>query len=327
MERTNRKMNGAARTIAALACLAWVAPHALAQGAPAPGNGTAKDAPSVASVATVASKDGTKIAFEKSGEGPALILVAGALSGRGDAARLAALLAPSFTVIDYDRRGRGQSGDAERYAVEREIEDIEAVIGAVGGAAFLFGHSSGAALALEAANVLGGKVKAVALFEPPYIVDESRPPIPAGLFDEIGALVAAGRRGDAVAKFMTVGIGVPEEMLAQMRASPMWAGMEELAHTLPYDGAIVAGLQSGKPLPAKRWKSVAARVLILDGERSDPFLRNAATALGKVLPLAERRTIPDQDHAIVFRAPEVLAPVLAEYFAAPEPAAAKKERR
>lgn len=323
MEWSNRILRLVTLTIAALAGLAWASLTALGQDTPAPGSEPAAGVPTVT---TVASKDGTKIAVERSGKGPALVLIAGALSDRSHASRLAALLAPSFTVHNFDRRGRGGSGDAKTYAVAREIEDIAAIIDAAGGSAFLFGHSSGAALALEAANALGKKVTAVAAFEPPYIVDDSRPPIPASLFDEIRALVAADRRGDAVAKFMTVGIGVPEEMVAQMRSSPMWPGMESLAHTLPYEGAIVAGLQSGKAIPAKRWKSISARTIVIDGEKSDPFLRNAAKAVAEVIRGAERRTIPGQDHSIVFSAPEALAPVLVDCFCGERAPVAKGKR-
>jgi pimeloyl-ACP methyl ester carboxylesterase len=271
-------------------------------------------------VATVKSRDGTTIAYEQSGKGPVLVLVAPALSDRSGAAPFAALLAPTFTVINFDRRGRGESGDTRPYAVEREIEDIEALIQKAGGSAFLFGSSSGAALAFEAANKLTSKVKALVLFEPPYIVDDSRPPIPDGFFTEIGSLVSRDRRGDAVALFMTKGIGVPEEMVAGMKQSPMWAAMEKLAHTLPYDGAILAGLQAGKPLPAKRWTSITARTLVIDGERSDPFLRNAVRALTEVLPGAKRQTLPGQDHSAMFTAPQALAPVVAGFLGSSEKA-------
>jgi pimeloyl-ACP methyl ester carboxylesterase len=279
---------------AALA-LAAVPTFAFAQVASSPGT------PPTKVVGTVQSRDGTSIAYEQTGHGPVLVLVAPALSDRSGGARLASLLAPHFTVVNFDRRGRGGSGDTAPYSVQREIEDIEALIDKAGGAALLFGSSSGAALALEAANKLTTKVTAVVLFEPPYIVDDSRAPIPDGLFQEIAALVSAGRRGDAVALFMTGAIGVPEEMLAQMRQSPMWGGMERLAHTIPYDGAILSGLQTGKPLPSRRWVSLSARTLVIDGENSDAFLRNAVQALTAVLPGAKRLTLQGQDHSAVFR--------------------------
>jgi pimeloyl-ACP methyl ester carboxylesterase len=264
--------------------------------------------------ATVASADGTTIAYERAGAGPAVVLVGGALSDRGDSARLAALLARDFTVVSFDRRGRGKSGDTRPYAVKREIEDVEALVDAAGGAAFLFGSSSGAVLALEAATALPGKVRGAALFEPPFLVDDSRPPIAADLFERISAELAAERRGDAVALFMVEGVGVPAELLAGMRGSPMWAVLEQRAHTLPYDGALLAGLTAGKPLPPERWSALEAPVLVLDGGASDASLRNAARALVEVLPAAEPLTLDGLDHSAATSAPEKLAPVLSDYF-------------
>jgi pimeloyl-ACP methyl ester carboxylesterase len=273
------------------------------------------DGSAKAATKTVLSKDGTHIAFEQSGRGPALILVAGALSGKASGARLANLLAEHFTVINYDRRGRGDSGDTEPYAVLREIEDIEALIDHAGGSAFLFGGSSGAALSLEAALRLPKKVKKAALFEPPFIVDHSRPPVPADFAEQVAEMVSSGRRGDAVEYFMTKTVGVPAEMVAQMRASPMWPGLEKLAHTLPYDGAIMGDDLSGKPLSAARWSSVASPVLVMDGGLSEAWLRTSAKSLAGVLPNATHRTLEGQDHSAPFRAPEVLVPVLVEFFA------------
>lgn len=285
--------------------------------APARAQTKAEKPPTPAALAaTVKSKDGTTIAHERCGKGPVLILVAPALADRSGAVRLASLLSPSFTVINYDRRGRGKSGDTRPFAVAREIEDLEALIDKTGGKAALFGSSSGAALALEAADKLGSKVSAVALFEPPFIVDDTRPPISQDFFEKIDSLVAADRRSDAVALFMTKGIGVPDEMVAEMKQAPMWPAMEKLAHTIPYDGAILKGLQSGKQLPAKRWMSITARVLVLDGEQSPPFLRNASRALAGVLPASKRQTLPGQDHSVVFTAPEALVPVLADFLLA-----------
>ena len=274
---------------------------------------------------TVQSKDGTSIAYEKSGKGPPLILVSGALSSRADGARLASLLAPSFTVVNYDRRGRGDSGDAKTYAVAREIEDIAALVEQCGGSASLFGSSSGAVLALEAANALGAKIPAQVLFEPPFIADASRPPIPADFTKRIAEMVAADRRDEAVSVFMVEAVGVPEAMVGKMKAAPMWAKMEKLAHTLPYDLAIMAGLQSGNALPANRWKSVTARALVVDGEKSDAFLRSAAQRLSEVLPTSKRRTLEGQDHSAPSMAPQALVPVLVEFLAT-QPATRKDGR-
>src|SRR6266487_2672638 len=161
----------------------------------------------------VRSSDGTSIAFDRSGQGPALILVAGATATRAAEAAISAHLAPHFTVFAYDRRGRGDSGDTPPYAVEREVEDIETLITEAGGSAFVFGHSSGAVLALEAASNLPSKVKKLALYEPPFIVDDSRPPLQVDYVARLTELVAAGRRGDAVEFFMTKAVAVPIEFI------------------------------------------------------------------------------------------------------------------
>jgi pimeloyl-ACP methyl ester carboxylesterase len=159
----------------------------------------------------VISRDGTAIAFDRSGQGPVLILVTGAIATRSDAASLAARLSPHFSVFAYDRHGRGESGDTPPYAVEREVEDLDALITEAGGSAFVYGHSSGAALALEAARRLSTKITKLAVYEPPFIVDDSRPPVPKDYLTRLTELVSSGRRGDAVEYFATKGVGVPLE--------------------------------------------------------------------------------------------------------------------
>src|SRR5688572_5943827 len=233
---------------------------AAAPGAAAPpaaavqGGGDARDEGKPArQPATVTSKDGTTIACARSGKGPVVVLVAGALCDRSMNAGLASLLEQRFTVINFDRRGRGGSTDTPPHAVEREVEDIEALIDAAGGTAFLYGISSGAVLALEAASRLPTKVTRLVLYEPPFIVDDSRPPLPAEFARKLTELLAADRRGDAVAYFMTDAVGVPSEAVAGMRRAPMWAGLEKVAHTLPYDLAVMGDTQAGKPLPRQRW--------------------------------------------------------------------------
>ena len=260
----------------------------------------------------VTSKDGTNIAFDRSGEGPAVILVGGALSVRSDQmfTQLAALLAPHFTVFNYDRRGRGDSGDAAPYAVEREIEDIEALIDEAGGSASLYGISSGAALVLEATNSLPSKVEKAALYEPPYIVDDNHPPLPEDYVDQVNTMVAQGRRGDAVALFMRV-VGAPEEMIAQMRNMPMWPEMEKVAHTLAYDGTIMGDNQSGKPLAPNQWTSATSPTLVIVGGDSPPFFQHGTQALVDMLPNAHLRVLEGQTHEV---SAEALAPMLVEFF-------------
>jgi pimeloyl-ACP methyl ester carboxylesterase len=258
---------------------------------------------------TVTSRDGTTIAFDRSGHGPAVILVAGAFGDRSMMAPLAALLAPRFTVYAYDRRGRGGSGDTAPYAVEREIDDIEAMVEHAGGSAYAYGISSGAVLALRAALALPGITK-LALYEPPFIVDDGHPPVPADYVDRVKELTATGRPGDAVELFLTF-VGVPAEEVAQMRAEPFWAALEAMAHTLAYDFTVMAGTQSGAPLPAK-WASLSTPTLVADGEKTpQQYIRPAADALGALLPHARRHTVAGQDHAV---APDAIAPVLTGYF-------------
>src|SRR5690348_8410005 len=260
---------------------------------------------------TVTSNDGTTIAFDQSGAGPAVILVGGALSDRAAAAPVAALLAPHFTVINFDRRGRGDSSDTQPYAVEREIEDIAALIDAVGGSAYVFGGSSGAALALEAAN-RGLPITKLALYEPPFIVDDARKPIPEGYVVHLGELATSGRRGAAVEYFLANAVEVPAEALAQMRQAPMWPAMEALAHTLAYDGAIMEGNMAGRPFSPGQWAAVTIPTLVMDGGDSPVWMHNAAQAVADILPDARRLTLEGQTHAVD---PHILVPVLIKFFA------------
>ena len=261
---------------------------------------------------TVTSRDGTTIAFDRLGAGPALVLITGALGTRAGHQPLAALLAGKFTVFNYDRRGRGDSGDTAPYAVEREIEDIDAVIAAAGGSTYLYGISSGAILAVEAANALPSKVTKLALYEPPFIIDDSRPPLPADYVARLNAATAAGRPGDAVELFMTDAIRLPAEYLAPMRESPMWAGMEAVAHTIAYDGTVVGDTMSGKPLPQGRWAAAAMPTLVITGELSEGFFHTGGRSLAGDLPDARHTTLAGQDHNV---SAEALVPILIAFFA------------
>lgn len=220
-------------------------------------------------------------------------------------------MAPRFTVIAYDRRGRGNSGDTAPYAVDREVEDIEALIVAAGGQALVFGHSSGAVLALETARTLADRVMKLALYEPPFIVDDSRPPLPADYVTRLDALLSADRRGDAVEYFMTTGPGVPAEVVAGMRQQPFWSSLESVAHTLAHDGTIMGDALGGSREPLQRWSSVEVTTLLMDGGASPDWQRNAVQALAEILPDAQRRTLEGQDHG---PDPDVLAPALHAFF-------------
>lgn len=263
---------------------------------------------------TVMSKDGTTIAYDVIGTGPAVILVDGATGSRaafGGGSELATLLAPHFTVYTYDRRGRGESSDTQPFAVAREVEDIEALIDAAGGAAYLYGISSGGALALEAAIGLPGKVTKLAVYEVPY--DESDAGVQAWHVyrTTLAELTAAGKRGDAITLFMRL-VGVPDDMIAGMRQSPMWATLEAVAPTLPYDAAA---LGVDRTVPRERAATLTIPALIMDGGASlefMPFMRASAEALATAIPQAERRTLEGQTHNVDAK---VLAPALSEFFA------------
>ena len=257
------------------------------------------------------SPDGTAIAFDRTGDGPPLIVVGGAFNDRRTPAALAELLAESFTVYSYDRRGRGDSGDTPPYAVEREIEDLEAVIAAAGGSAAVYGHSSGAQLALETA-ARGVSVTKLAMYEPPYVVDESGPVKSANYLDRMDEAIAEGRRRDAVAQFLTESVGMPAEMVAGLLDSPMGAGLEQLAHTLPYDERIMERYQRGRPLPAEWRDAVTVPSLVMDGGNSPEWMRNGCQALVRLLPDVAYRTLEGQDHR---ENPEAVAPVLARFLA------------
>jgi pimeloyl-ACP methyl ester carboxylesterase len=262
-------------------------------------------------MATTFSKDGTAIAYNKAGNGPPLILVDGALCYRefGPSKALAALLTRDFTVFTYDRRGRGESGDTAPYELDREVEDIEALIKVAGGSACVYGISSGAALALEAAS-RGLPISKLALYEAPFLVDDSREPIPADYPSRLENLIANDRRSDALRLFMK-SVGAPAIFVVFMRLTPAWSKLKAVAHTLPYDISIVHENQRGKPLPAGRWNGLTAPTLVVDGGKSPAWMRNAAQALAASLN-AKYRTLDGQTHMVK---PQALAPVLREFFA------------
>jgi pimeloyl-ACP methyl ester carboxylesterase len=257
---------------------------------------------------TVTSKDGVKIAFEKTGSGPAVIIVGGALSDRTGGRSLAELLAGQFTVYNYDRRGRGDSTDAKTYAVDREIEDLATLITDAGGSACLYGASSGAALALQTAAKLGpAKVPKLVLYEPPYgSSDQKEKEEFAEQKRRITELVKTGRPGDAATYFMTE-IGTPPEALEKMKVSPEWEMMKKIDFTLAYDYAI---LGDGTVPPAIA-KAIAVPTLVIDGEKTMEFLHATADLVAKLIPGAERKTLKGQTHQA---APEVTAPALIEFF-------------
>jgi pimeloyl-ACP methyl ester carboxylesterase len=248
---------------------------------------------------TTISRDGTPIAYSRLGKGPPLVFVDGALCYRasGPSGPLAAQLADHFTVFTYDRRGRGESGNnGAADPIAREIEDLEAVIKAAGGNAFVYGVSSGAALAVEAAH-RGLPITKLALYEPPFIVDSSREPMPSDFLARLNTALDQRRRGDVVKMFMKL-VQVPAVFIVLMRFMPAWSKLTAVAHTLPYDLAFVKDYQAGKPLSRSRWTGATSPTLVMDGGKSPAWLRNAARALSEVLPNANYRTLPGQTHMI-----------------------------
>ena len=261
-------------------------------------------------MASTVSKDGTKIAYDKTGQGPELIIVAGAFQDRMAMRVYAGPLSEHFTVYSYDRRGRGESGDNQPYTIEREIEDIDALIQEAGGSAFVFGGSSGGVLTLDAA-AHGSNITKLAIYEPPFVVDDSRNPVPENIVDQLRDLISSGRRGDAAEIFMTKGSLMPADMVAGMRTQPFWPSVEGVAHTLVYDAMIMDGTMRGEPLPVDRWKTVTIPTLVIYGGAGPAWSRNAAQALVALLPNAEQRALEGQFHDLM---PEVLTPVLEKFF-------------
>lgn len=241
----------------------------------------------------VNSADGTVIAFDQLGAGAPLVMVVGAFNTRATTAPLAAALQERFTILNYDRRGRGDSGDTSPYSVEREIEDLDALIAEAGGWAAVFGYSSGANLALQAA-ARGLAITELALYEPPFILDGSHPRPPADLAAQLAALVAADRRGDAVELYQTKAVGMPEEVVVQLRHAPFRPGLEEIAHTLAYDATIIGDLT----LPSDQLASIQTPTLVIEGEKSPPVMREAARVVANTLPNGRRCTLADEAHEI-----------------------------
>ncbi|WP_461122420.1 alpha/beta fold hydrolase [Saccharothrix stipae] len=259
----------------------------------------------------VVSKDGTAIAYTRIGSGPALIIVDGALCHRafGPSTALAKALAEHFTVYTYDRRGRGESGDGAPHDVDREVEDVAALIEEAGGSAHLFGMSSGGTLVAEAAH-RGVAAERIAIYESPMIVDDTRAPMSEDLPARVERAVAEGRRGDAVKLFMRY-VGTPAFFVAVLRVLPPWKKLKGVAHTLPHDFALVGEFQRGTPPPADRWAGAEVPALVIAGGKSPEYLRNAQRLLASALPHGELTVLPGQTHLVK---PEVTAPVLVEFF-------------
>ena len=253
------------------------------------------------------SKDGTVIAYDKLGHGPAVIVVGGVIGDRSQQAPVAELLAKDFTVFNFDRRGHGESGDTQPYAVQREIEDIDAMLEAAGGSAFVYGTSGPGVLALHAAAAApGSKMKKLVIWEPPLIVDDSRPKVRSDYKAQLVSMLAEGRRGDMVELFFTEAVGIPAPFVAQMRQAPWWSAQEALAHTTVYDATLMGDYS----LPRAEFARIKVPALVLDGGQM-PWLSNGADAIAKTIPNAQRRTLAGQQHNVD---PAAIAPAIAEFF-------------
>lgn len=255
----------------------------------------------------VISKDGTPIAFDQSGEGPSLILVVGAFNDHFTGTPLAAQLSEHFTVFNYDRRGRGESGDTLPYAIEREIEDLAALITEAGGSASVFGYSSGAILTLKA-KAAGLALSRIALYDPPFLVNDGTPQRARDISVRLTELLSSGRRGDAVELYQMEMIGIPAEIVAQLRHAPFRPALENSAHTLIYEATLMGDIE----VVAEQLPSITVPTLVISGENSPARVRSAAQTLTDALLHAQHRSLEGQTHDIV---PTILAPVLEGFFA------------
>lgn len=262
-------------------------------------------------MATATSSDGTTIAYESTGTGPAVVLVDGALCYRqsGPSRPLAERLAKDYTVTSYDRRGRGESGDTAPYSIEREVDDLAAVLKEIGGSAYVYGISSGAALVLEAAG-RGLPITKAAVYEVPLFAEGGREWNAAAYARELDELLAAGNRSKAVKRFMRV-VQVPAPVVALMPLMPMWPKLKRVAHTLPYDHALLGDTAAGHESPLPRWSRSQTPTLVMGGGKSPSEMQRAQQVIAEAIPGAEHRTIPGQTHLLK---PDAIAPVLRQYF-------------
>ncbi len=256
---------------------------------------------------SLVSKDGTKIIYDIWGNGPVVILVLGALNTRKTGAKLAKLLAAHYTVISYDRRGRGDSTDVKPYSPNREVEDLAGVINDVGGQVYLYGHSSGAAIVLEAAITLRKQIKKIAIYEVPYAVDDISTKAAKEYNKKLKALLSSGHKDGAIALFMQY-IGVSDKQTQAMKHLPMWKGLVAMAPTLAYDSDV---LGVGHALPNSQVKDISIPSLIMNGGNSPEFMKVVAEKLSKAIPKAEYISLNGQNHGVK---PDVIAPILIDFF-------------
>lgn len=263
-------------------------------------------------MAITISKDGTEIAYSIEGAGPSVVLVDGALCHRtfGPMKAIAEALGPDFQVYFFDRRGRGESGNTEPWSVDKEIEDLEAMIAAAGGEVLVFGTSSGALLAAHAAKKLSG-IKKLALYEGPMVVDDNYPALPANFMPDLRRAVVENRTNDVLRMFLKR-IGMPGCIVWIMSFTPVWKQMRQSAVTLHHDLDIVEPFQHQRPLRKSDWADVTVPTLVMDGGKSPLYMRTAQKQWSEVLPNATYKTLPGQDHSVKT---EAIVPVLRAFFA------------
>ncbi|GAB2504535.1 alpha/beta fold hydrolase [Nocardia heshunensis] len=260
----------------------------------------------------VDSKDGTAIAYTRYGSGPVVVLVDGGLAAQefGPNKSLAEELSSKYTVYTYDRRGRGDSGETLPVDIEREYEDLDAVVDLAGEPVMLYGISSGAGMILDYLRS-GRTARKVALYEVPFVVDATRPPLPDDYIEHLHALLAQGKNGDAIKYFMRQGVRLPALLVAAFPLFPGWSHLKTVAPTMAYDIQYVEQFQRGHKLPADRWTQLGAPVIVIAGSKSPAWMRNANEALAQAIPGAKHQVLPGQTHLV--KAP-VLAPALIEFF-------------
>ncbi|MBC6470397.1 alpha/beta fold hydrolase, partial [Actinomadura alba] len=258
----------------------------------------------------VISADGTPIAFERFGSGRPVVVVGGATCDRAKMREVSERLAHHFTVINYDRRGRGDSGDTAPYAVQREIEDLGALITEAGGTVSVYGHSSGAGLALHAA-AHGLPITRLALHDPPFVPAGEQERAAREQGRQLRTLLEQDRRGDAAALFMTW-TGVPSEAVAQMRGEPWWAGLEAIAHTLAYDSEVMGDISRGGTIPADQVGRVATATLVVNGGACPAWMIDAGRRIADGIPGGRQIVLADQEHVVP---PDLLVPAIADFLA------------
>lgn len=255
----------------------------------------------------VISKDGTKIAYDVTGSGPVMIYITGATCFRNFFPILddVKILSKNLTVYNYDRRGRGDSSDTMPYSIEKEIEDLEALIQVVGSKVFLYGHSSGAILALNAALKLRKTIEKIVVYDPPYVHTEKEKFNYQDLAKNVLIKLSEGKNKHAMRKFL-VGIGMPKFFVWLLPLFPGWKTMHTLAPTLAYD----IELSKDYP-PIELFRKIHIPTLVLVGSKSPERIRTSGTQIAAAISNSDFKEMQGQDHMVSAKA---LLPILVQFF-------------